>query len=271
MYHTRVQLHDNTWTSMSAGGTTCCKAASEEELHSAPDECALLLQIHQVKERIDSDRSFLDRHRELFGQDMERNTKDSVMRRIEASEKELGSLRKHLGVKRAMRCKAVGGLGAGSGDAPRCFLPTTILRVSANTYIQAEAVQVGDSVISVHGQPLVVLGKIIHEEDVCDIVELRTRGASLRVTTSHRIAVPMYSGLGEKYAYELEVGDSVMVHKRVEKLVKKLVHKMRTEVVELRFSPDEPLESFSAERWGMLTYGSQYARSIPGTDDSFED
>mmetsp|Transcript_20434 Transcript_20434/g.46227 ORF Transcript_20434/g.46227 Transcript_20434/m.46227 type:complete len:119 (-) Transcript_20434:217-573(-) len=106
--------------------------------------------------------------------------------------------------------------------------------------------------------PIMVAAIKIHEEQNCDVVELRTREAALIVTASHRVLIPDDHGTMEyatMNAGELYKGDKVFCGDRPEPLVKVLKHKMRTRCVEIEFEPDEPVESFLAPKWSVLSKG----------------
>lgn len=264
--HLRVELDDGTWTSMMAGRSLMMKTATQAELDAVPSERAQLAHISQVNHMVECDKRALEFRSEL----MDQRTKDMIVARISGNEQELQCLRERLAASRLM-ANRVADVAARSARPPRCFLPTTRLKTSDSTYTVASGLEVGDTVFSCSDERVLVIGKTVHDEDVHEVVELRTRGASLKVTSTHRIVVPSEDGLGERYAHELSQGDQVMVHKRPERLVKVLKHTQSTAIVELRFAPDEPVECFQADRWGVLTLGTRPSTSIPDTDDGFDD
>lgn len=150
----------------------------------------------------------------------------------------------------------------------RCFLPRTLLWTSESTAARVESLRVYDTVMNFKGTLITVASIQIHEEDNCDVVELRTREVALTVTSSHRVLIPNDHGTIDtvKYATCLYAGDRVFCGDRPEPLVKVLKHKQRTRCVEIVFEPDDPVESFLAPKWSVLSKGQSQHYD---TDDGF--
>lgn len=156
----------------------------------------------------------------------------------------------------------------------KCFVPSTMLWTSRSDARTVESIRVGDMVIGVFQTQLCVTFAKIHGPALKELVELRTRAAYLKVTADHRITVPDLVGKPSawKQAKDLQGGDQVFVGQRIAELVSVRSSRMRIEVVELHFDPDEPVESFLSPRWGLLTRGHAHQEdmgSIPDTDDGF--
>lgn len=94
---------------------------------------------------------------------------------------------------------------------------------------------------------------------------LRTAQAELTVTQDHRIVVPD-APEGTKMASELNVDDEVYCCDRVQKLTKVQRFERVAELVEFRFSPDDPVETRLLPHWGILTKGSSSSRFGPDFD-----
>ena len=150
----------------------------------------------------------------------------------------------------------------------RCFLPGTMLWTSESTAVKVESLKENDKVLNFKGTPITVASIKIHEDQNCDVVELRTREATLTVTATHRVLIPNEQGTIDavKYACDLCRGDKVFCGVRPEPLVKVLKHKMRTRCVEIQFEPDDPVESFLAPKWSVLSKGQSPHYD---TDDGF--
>lgn len=156
----------------------------------------------------------------------------------------------------------------GPVPSSRCFLPRTMLWTSESTAVKVESLKENDKVLNFKGTPITVASIKIHEDQNCDVVELRTREATLTVTATHRVLIPNEQGTIDavKYAGDLYGGDKVFCGVRPEPLVKVLKHKMRTRCVEIQFEPDDPLESFLAPKWSVLSKGQSPHYD---TDDGF--
>jgi len=150
----------------------------------------------------------------------------------------------------------------------RCFLFGTMLWTSELTAAKVESLREHDTVLNFKGKSITVASIKIHEDQNCDVVELRTREATLTVTATHRVLIPNEQGTIDavKYAGDLCRGDKVFCGVRPEPLVKVLKHKMRTRCVEIQFEPDDPVESFLAPKWSVLSKGQSPHYD---TDDGF--
>jgi len=156
----------------------------------------------------------------------------------------------------------------------KCFLPDTMMWTSATTTKKVDALVVGDYVVGFSDEMLEIVSKQVHAEEIREVVKLKTRRQTLSVTSDHRVPVSDTSSRPsvEKSAAELRVGDLVFCGQPPEPLVKvETPSLMRTVVVELRFRPDEPVESFIAPRWALATMGASEPddASIPNTEDGY--
>lgn len=126
----------------------------------------------------------------------------------------------------------------------------------------------GDSVQNAFGELIKVASVKIHREALCSVVELRTREASLTVSATHRVVVPDTLGnpADLKEAAELSSGDVVFCGDRAASLVKVLPYRIVTQLIEIAFEPDCPVQSFMAPKWSVLSKG---ASAHYDTDDGF--
>eukprot|EP00928_Gymnodinium_smaydae_P048437 TRINITY_DN32387_c0_g1_i1.p1 TRINITY_DN32387_c0_g1~~TRINITY_DN32387_c0_g1_i1.p1 ORF type:complete len:217 (-),score=32.93 TRINITY_DN32387_c0_g1_i1:327-899(-) len=75
----------------------------------------------------------------------------------------------------------------GSVNRRRCFLPRTMIWTSKDSSSFVEALRQDDLVMNVFGKKIKVASITVHEEARCEVVELRTREYSLKVSSTHRI------------------------------------------------------------------------------------
>jgi len=141
---------------------------------------------------------------------------------------------------------------------PRCYLRDTLFQTSHHDYRTAQALKVGDMVLSSSGKILEVVEKLMHERARTDLVTLRTAQAQLTTSHDHRIVVPSASGgMSEKAAAELKKGDQAIVGCGSQILTKVLKWPASVELIELRFNPDDPVEARLLPRWAIATKGSR--------------
>jgi len=141
----------------------------------------------------------------------------------------------------------------------RCFMRQTLFQVSNFAYKEAQALKVGDVVLGASGNPLLVSSHEIHKRQDCTLITLRTPQSEITVTDNHRIMVPTPNGLiNEKEAGQLNPGDDVICGLRSQKLTKVRRFPTNVDLVEIRFMPDDPIETRVAPRWGILTKGAPF-------------
>jgi len=156
----------------------------------------------------------------------------------------------------------------------QCYLPMTMFWTSTSSTIEVTALKPGDKVLDFEGQSLDVVEVRTHAEARRLIAHLKTRTTSLAVSADHRIVVPgpANSPLAEKPAGELKQGDLVFCAEKAVPLEKVSVHWLNTMVVEVSFQPDNPVQSFIAPKWCMLTKGGKHHTEASDgfvTDDGF--
>ncbi|CAJ1368764.1 unnamed protein product [Effrenium voratum] len=89
-----------------------------------------------------------------------------------------------------------------------------------------------------------------------DVVDLHTHQGCFTVSSSHLVAVPGDAGTEERRADALRLGEFVFVGSMKRELKKVTHRKERTDLFEIIFDTDVPLEMFHVPSWGMLTFGS---------------
>jgi len=145
----------------------------------------------------------------------------------------------------------------------KCLLPNTLLPISHLEYVTARRVKLGDKIQSSSGNLLDVAFVQIHEHVAHTLVTLRTAQAELTVTSDHRIVV---LGADDKCkdvrAGDLKVGNYVFCGSRKQRLTKVVQHERTSDLVEIRFNPDEPVEARAAPRWGILAKGEEMPCTI---------
>jgi len=137
-----------------------------------------------------------------------------------------------------------------------CYVKRTVFETPEKEMKPAHLLKVGDQILGSVGQRLSVSYLRLHQKQSCRLVTMRTAQAELTVTFDHRIVVPNSDGT-EKLARELAVGDTVLCGSRPQKLTKLIQYETKAELVEIRFSPDEPVETRMACRYGILTKGQR--------------
>eukprot|EP00930_Biecheleria_cincta_P014180 TRINITY_DN12305_c0_g1_i2.p1 TRINITY_DN12305_c0_g1~~TRINITY_DN12305_c0_g1_i2.p1 ORF type:complete len:252 (+),score=41.99 TRINITY_DN12305_c0_g1_i2:179-934(+) len=154
----------------------------------------------------------------------------------------------------------------------QCFLPGTMLWVTPFESKAVDAFKQGDTLLGLCNHELRIRDIYKFEEDIQDIVQLKTREVTLQVTASHRVCVPDERGepLQEKCAGQLEKGEKVFVGEKAVPLVSVTRHRMRTSKFMLHLLPDKPVSAFQPPRWGLATFGQtayEHSTAYPDTDD----
>ena len=161
-----------------------------------------------------------------------------------------------------------------TGPQPRCFLPNTMLYTDTEktTTKTVTSLQPSDVVLNAFGEEVKVFNVAHHEEEMREVVELRTRACYLQVSSTHRVVIPNSSGDPQEvvYASSLKPGDIVFCgsQPRPTPIVKVLKHRISTGLVEITFETDDPVESFMQPKWCILTKGQEPAMHYD-TDDGF--
>lgn len=155
-----------------------------------------------------------------------------------------------------------------SSTENRCYLRNTLFKVGESEYREAHAIQVDDTVWSITQNPLQVSFKKIYPREECNLIMLQTSQAFLELTIDHRIIVPGTPD-STKCAGDLKAGQTVYCGNRPQKLTKVQPSTRPAELVELRFSPDDPVETRLLPQWGILTKGSELPEDLR-TDDGYD-
>jgi len=141
---------------------------------------------------------------------------------------------------------------------PDCYTKDTLFQTSLDCYTTAAKLKEYDTVLGASGNRLTVVSKQVHERMKRKLVTLRTTQSELTVTADHRVVIRGVDGvLSENVAGNLKKGDLVLCGALEQKLTKVMSFVANVEVVELRFDPDDPVETFKAPRWGILTKGQR--------------
>lgn len=139
----------------------------------------------------------------------------------------------------------------------RCFLSGTLLKSCAGQFWKVEEIQEGSYFISAKGQRLQVIGHVVHDEDMNGLVELRTDNEHVVVTETHRVVtslVPLRTAL----AGTLQRGQAVAISGgSVRELIDVRCFAQSSQVVEVIFTPDEPVETFPLPINAVLTMGQR--------------
>lgn len=143
---------------------------------------------------------------------------------------------------------------------PKCFLTSTIFQTSMDTYATAAKLKEYDTVLSASGKQLTVVSKEVHGKSRRKLVTIITAQSVLTVTADHRVVVQGGAGIPtEKPAVDLRAGDYVYCGLRAQKVSRVVPFEKAVEVVEIGFDPDDPVETFNALRWGILSKGRRRA------------
>jgi len=133
-----------------------------------------------------------------------------------------------------------------------CFVPRTLFKVGRGLLKDVASLEEGDKVLSVNGHDLEVVHLHRLPPQKQTIVELRTRAVSASFSACHRIVM----GDGRiRRAGQLQAGESVYVGSQAALLTKVRQHVAHTELFEVGFTPDDPVETFVTFRWGLVTKG----------------
>jgi len=148
-----------------------------------------------------------------------------------------------------------------SAAGPKCFLPGSLLKMRNKSWAPVEAVHVGQWVLSYEGQPLQVKRATKHTQDEVVVTELMCPCATMRFTNSHPVVTPE----GYKLAGDLSDGDHVSIMTSLPCGVTRTeTHPLtsvqsqavgQSDVYELIFDPDKPVESFLEPTEKILSKG----------------
>ncbi|CAJ1432955.1 unnamed protein product [Effrenium voratum] len=146
-----------------------------------------------------------------------------------------------------------------SSQSAKCFLPNTALPSADGHLLRVEHLKPGDRVRQSDGAEASVVDVKKHpsKKKPYEVVELSTHQGKFACSKSHRVAVPGATGLCDQRADSLKLGDWVIVGSEERKLTKVVNRKEHTDLYEVVFEADRPLEMFPLKlAFGMLSFGS---------------
>ncbi|CAJ1371029.1 unnamed protein product [Effrenium voratum] len=154
----------------------------------------------------------------------------------------------------------------GSSRSAKCFLPNTALPGADGHLLRVQHLEPGQQVRLADGAEasVVHVKKHMASRKPYDLVELSTDQGIFTISKDHRVAVTDGTGIHDQRADSLKPGDSVIVGKKDRKLTRVSTKKERTELYEITFETDGPIEMFHVREFGMLTFGS--APDASGSD-----
>jgi len=131
-----------------------------------------------------------------------------------------------------------------------CYVRRTALK-TPDGFKSVHSFKIGDLVVGQSGNTLEVAYAWPISHQPTKLVHLRTAQAELTVTFDHRVICPN----GEKIAGELKIGEKVMCGARPQVLSKLTQEVKDVDLMQLRFNPDEPVETLMVKNFGILTKG----------------
>lgn len=161
-------------------------------------------------------------------------------------------------------------------EGPRCYMLETIFSRfvgSHRVFVDAQALVYGSIVIAADGKrELQVVS--IKKHTAQEVMVLFINGFRLKVTPTHRVMVPAPRGVDSRLAgsaasiavaaAELKVGDCVLCSSGEAQLLTDIITlKEETEVLEIRFQPDDPVAVFSPPEEMILTKGEELRTKKP--------
>jgi len=150
----------------------------------------------------------------------------------------------------------------GTGGGRRCFLSGTLLKSCGGQFWKVEELQIGNCVVSATGQRLQVMGHIVHGEASNLLVELRTDHEHVVVTGRHRVVTSL-APLQTALAQTLQRGQAVAISGgSVRELIYVRPFEQPSQVVEVLFTPDEPVETFPLPVNAVLTMGQRHRSPV---------
>lgn len=141
----------------------------------------------------------------------------------------------------------------------RCFMLKSLFQMaSCYEHKEAAGLKVGDQVLSPTGNILLVAFVERHPRVRRRLVTLRTAQAEITVTDDHRVVILCPNGSdGEAPAGALHKGDMVRCGKHLAPLTLVRPFEAAVEVVEIRFDPDDPVETRLLPSWSIWTKGAE--------------
>lgn len=140
----------------------------------------------------------------------------------------------------------------------RCFMLRSLFQISGFEHKEAAGFKVGDQVLSPKGNILSVAFAKTHPRELRNLVLLRTAQAEITVTDDHRVVSFCPNGReGVVAAKDLRVGDLVRCGKHWVRLTVCRSFEQVVAVVEIRFDPDDPVETRELPSWSIWTKGAE--------------
>lgn len=144
----------------------------------------------------------------------------------------------------------------------RCYLADALFKAPHDGYIRASKLVLNSEVLSASGSLLKVSAVKSHPEEEQNLIELTTESATLTVTAAHRIVVQRRSGPQALSADALKEGEDVLISGGSTEPLLRISHfQEKVAVIELSFTPDEPVEAFRPPSSTILSQG----RACPKT------
>lgn len=136
--------------------------------------------------------------------------------------------------------------------APNCFLANTAFRKPDGTFKAVQDLEVGEAVRLANGNDATIMRKVTVPRAIQDLVELVTSQASLRVSAGH----PIVTENGKKAAKDLILNERVIVGERMRPLTNVRAFQEGTQLFDIRFDPDAPIEAFVIPNYGIHVLGA---------------
>jgi len=138
-----------------------------------------------------------------------------------------------------------------------CFLPNTAFRTPAGFLVLAKCLKEGDFVEGINGEALkVIQSKRTGSSDLKQtLVRLTTAQGNIDVAAGHRVKILCEGNPVARIASQLSVNDFVYVGSLPRALTKVGQYEKRTELFEIGFYPDYPVESFVVPEHCVQTFG----------------
>lgn len=140
-------------------------------------------------------------------------------------------------------------------SSPKCYLPNTAFKSPDGNLLLVQNLCQGASVLMIDGSTAQVMSVMMlpsSKKTPFKLSVLATAQGTFEVSSTHRIAVPE----GECLADHLKEGDEIFVGEKARKLVKVTEKLSRTDLYQLSFAPDGPVEAFQVSNWGIRTLGA---------------
>ncbi|CAJ1434060.1 unnamed protein product [Effrenium voratum] len=102
--------------------------------------------------------------------------------------------------------------------------------------------------------------------EVAEVLDVKKHEGIFTVSKSHRVAVPSSAGTRDLRADFLTLDRSVIIGNKERKLTKVEIKKASTDLYEVVFEADGPVEMFHVRKWGLVTYGAASSGPVAAED-----